>query len=144
MASEDLKTELQELLENAESLKTLNTIKRAELIKKLLSLPDLAAKKAIEQLKDEQNKLAQVDSKISDLNFKVKSEARALRALMLKNHRQIEAAAANKQSETILRELKQENAPVKSGKNSRVFLRLLFLLLALAAVILLLKNYNYF
>jgi uncharacterized membrane protein YgaE (UPF0421/DUF939 family) len=142
MPSEELKNELSGLLDDAESVKSLDAMARGELKDRLLSLPDKGMRQVIEQLKDEREKLAAVGKEITAMNTEAKNEARTLHALMAREQREGEAIESNEQSESILKDLHKE-APEKKGVMKRMAL-LIALLAAAATAVVLLKYFNYF
>jgi DNA-directed RNA polymerase subunit F len=143
MANAELKNELNDLLENAESVKSLDPMKRGALKDKLLSLPDMKMRQAIEQLKDEGRELEAEDRDLAVKGVEARNEARTLHTLMLKEQRKGETAESLEKSEKILDELKKEPADTaKKGRGGLLAIVLLLMLVAAAALIL--KYLNYF
>lgn len=142
MANTELKNELTELLENAESVKSLEPMKRGALKDKLLSLPDKGMRQAVEQLKDEREKLTVATEEMRKMSAEARNETRTLHALSMNERRKEETVESHEQSEEILEGLKKENGGEKKGDGGGLLAAGL-LLLAAGAVILLLKYFNY-
>jgi|WetSurMetagenome_2_1015567.scaffolds.fasta_scaffold334782_2 hypothetical protein len=143
MSTLELKKELGDLLDDAQSVQSLDPLKRGALKDKLLSLPDKNMRQAVEQLRDEKVKMAKAASEITKMSVEARNEARALHSLALKEQRKGEALESEDESELILEGLKKEKG--SSGKHVHRRRRfLIYIVLGVCVVLLLLKYFNYF
>lgn len=140
MPDEELKNELKLLLDNSRSIQTLPPMKRGALKDKMLSLPEKKMRQAIEQLKDEMEKLTAVGDEILALTTEAKNQTKSMQTVIMKEQRKKEAVESGKQSEEILNGLKKEG----SAKKKKRLPILIMVALASIALLAVLKYFNYF
>jgi|GEM_PF-3028721 len=140
MPDEELKNELKLMLDNSRSIQTLPPMERGALKDKMLSLPEKKMRQAIEQLKDEMEKLAAVGDEILALTTEAKNQAKSMQTVIMKEQRKKEAVESGKQSEEILNGLKKEGG----AKKKKGLPILIMVALASIALLAILKYLNYF